>query len=224
MSENIDNSTAFDLTLKHPRRWIIFGPSGCGKTCFVEKILTFSEDLFGSRFDNINYISGQGFPTIDHVFGVKIKKFKEIESEIIETMNPNEQNLLIFDDNMYVTNDKLLSDIFTKYSHHKNFTVILLLQNLFPKTKFSRDISINSTYIVLMANPRESIQIKRLSQQIDGTNFIYDCYKAETEDKPYGYLLLDFDQDTPIDIRYRSNIFPNEEMFIYVKKEKKPRY
>ena len=71
-----------------------------------------------------------------------------------------------------------------------------------------------------MANPRETTQIKRLSQQIDGTNFIYDCYKNETKNKPYSYLLLDFDQDTPEFLRIRSNIFPGDEMITYVKKEK----
>lgn len=71
-----------------------------------------------------------------------------------------------------------------------------------------------------MHNPRESSQIKRLSEQIDGTKFIYDCYKDSTSNKPYSYLFLDFNQETPEHLRVRSNLFPNEMIFSYVKKEK----
>ena len=210
----------YDLTLKHPSRIIVFGPSGSGKTTLIEKLLLFSKDVFGQNFENIFYVSGQSFASIDSVNGVKINKLSELNEDVIDSLNVNQRNLLIFDDNIYLTNDRLMSDIFTKISHHKNLTVILLLQNLFPRTKFSRDISINSNYIILMANPRETTQIKRLSQQIDGSNFIYECFKNETRNKPYSYLLLDFDQDTPEFLRIRSNIFPGEEMVTYVKKEK----
>ena len=108
--------------------------------------------------------------------------------------------------------------MFTKISHHKNIFVIILLQNLFPNSKYMRDISANSTYIVLMSNPRETKQIRILSSQVDVENskFIWDCYKDATKDKPYSYLFLDFDQETPEKIKVRTNIFPNEEQYTYI--------
>ena len=214
------SSQTFDITLKHPSRIIIFGPSSSGKSSLVLRMLDSSEEIFGHKFDEILYISGQAFPSINFVNGIELKKFKEIDQEIIDELNPEKTNLIIFDDNIYVTNDRLLSDLFTKFSHHRNITVIVLLQNLFPKTKYSRDISINSNYIILMANPREATQVKRLSQQIDGTNFIFDCYKDATRNRPFSYLLLDFEQDTPDFLRVRSSLFPNEEIISYVKKQK----
>ncbi len=135
-------------------------------------------------------------------------------------MNLSSKNLLILDDNMHnVANDIIISDLFTKLSHHKNISVILLVQNLFPKSKYMRDISSNSTYIVLMSNPRETLQIKTLSSQIDGANssFILNCYNDATKNKPFTYLFLDFDQSTPDEVRVRTNIFPNEEPFAYTK-------
>jgi len=209
-----------ELQLKHPSRIIIFGPSGSGKTSLVEEILMNSKILFGFNFENIIYVSGQGFPSINEVNEIEINKMREIDVDVIDDLNSKISNLMIFDDNIYITNDKLMSDLFTKLSHHKNVTVILMLQNLFPKTRYSRDISINSSYILLMHNPRESSQIKRLSEQIDGTKFIYDCYKDATTNKPYSYLVLDFNQETPEHLRVRSNLFPNEMIFSYVKKEK----
>lgn len=139
---------------------------------------------------------------------------------MFDSINPNRRNLWILDDNIFLTNEKILSELFTNISHHKNITVILLLQNLYPKGTYSRDISINTTYIVLMKNPRETSQVKRLSHQRDGTDFIFDSYIYETEDNPYKYLLVDYDQETPNKIRVRTNIFPGEEMITYVKEEK----
>lgn len=210
----------YDITLKTPCRMIVFGPSGSGKSSLIERMLIYSQEVFGCNFDTIKYISGQSFPDIDHVNGIKVEKYNELEPDLLKNLNHDKKNIIIFDDNIYVTNDRLLSDIFTKISHHMNLTVILLLQNLFPKTKYGRDISINSTYIILMANPRESTQIKRLSQQIDGTNFIYKAFLDNTKDKPFSYLVLDFHQNTPDILRVRSSLFDSE-MYIYVKKETK---
>ena len=215
MSEN------YDVTIKHPSRILVFGPSGSGKTSLIVKILMNCENVFGLTFDFIAYVSGLGFPNIDDVSGVKINKLREIDSLLIDDLDTRKNNLLIFDDNIYVTNDRLMSDLFTKLSHHKNITVILLIQNLFPRTKYSRDISINSTYIILMANNRDRTQILRLSQQMDGTKFIYNCYKDNTKDRPYSYLLLDFHPDTPENYRVRSSLFQNEPIYTYVKKSEK---
>jgi energy-coupling factor transporter ATP-binding protein EcfA2 len=217
MNENKD----YDITLKHPSRFIIYGPSGSGKSTFVEKILLYMNSLFGFDFDNIIYCSGQVFPNFDYINNKKVKKLVTIDKDLLLSIDKNRKNIIIIDDNMHqMTNDILISDLFTKISHHQNITVILILQNLFPKSKYMRDISSNSTYIVLMSNPRETLQIKTLSTQIDGANqnFIINCYKDATKNKPFSYLFLDFDQNTPEELRVRTNIFPDETpKYVYVK-------
>ncbi len=210
----------YDLTLKHPSRFIIYGPSGSGKTTFVEKLLIYMKELFGFYFENIIYCSGEAFPKFDEVHGIQLTKLTKCDKNLISRFDASRNNLIIIDDNMHnVVNDLLISDLFTKVSHHKNITVILLLQNLFPRSKYMRDISTNSTYIVLMSNPRENMAIKTLSNQIDGANssFILNSFNDATKNLPYSYLLLDFDQNTPEDVRVRTNIFPNEEQIVYVK-------
>ena len=210
----------FDLTLKHPRRFIIYGPSGSGKSTFVEKLLLHMKELFGFNFDKIIYSSGQAFPNFDSIHGIKINKYNKIDEDLLENLSPLNKNLIIIDDNMHtVANDILISDLFTKISHHKNISVILLVQNLFPKSKYMRDLSSNSTYLILMSNPRETLQIKTLSAQIDGANnnFILKCFNEATKNKPFSYLFLDFDQNTPDEIRVRTNIFPDEEQFAFIK-------
>ena len=209
-----------DLTLKHPSKILIYGPSNSGKSTFVEKLLLYMKELFDIYFDKIFYISENYFPKFQYIHGRFINKLKDINKEFLDKLDNNQNKLIIIDDKMHsATNDILISDLFTKLSHHKNITVIMLVQNLFPKSKYMRDISTNSTYIVLMSNPRETLQIKTLSSQIDGTNsnFIFNCYKDATKDKPFSYLFLDFDQNTPENVRVRTNIFPNEEQSAYVK-------
>ena len=211
---------SYDLTLKHPSRFLIYGPSGSGKTTFVLKLLQHTKELFGFYFDRLIYCSGQSFPEFDFVHGVPIEKISCLNKFTIEEINPQVNNLIIIDDNMHqVSNDLLMSDLFTKVSHHSNITVILLVQNLFPKSKYMRDISINSTYLVLMSNPRDKLQVKTLSSQIDGSDslFIYKSFIDATENKPFSYLFLDFDQFTPEQLRVRTNIFPNEEQIAYIK-------
>lgn len=213
----------FDLTLLHPSRMLVCGPSNSGKSTFVEKLLFNMNELYGFYFDNIIYFSDQTFPDFDYVHNIPITKVSTFTKSDLLSLDSMKKNIVIIDDNMHnVVNNIFISDLFTKYSHHKNLSVILLVQNLFPKSKYMRDISTNSTYIVLMTNPRESLQIKILSSQIGGAKntFIYDSYIDATKDKPYSYLFLDFDQSTSDDVRVRTNIFPNEETFVYKKVSK----
>ena len=213
----------YDLSFKHPSRWLIYGPSGSGKSYFVQKLILNSKKLFGIKFDTILYCSGQGFPNFNEVNNVKILKCNSFTNSYIDKLDERKNNLIIIDDKMNsATNDIIISDLFTKKSHHKNITVIFLVQNLFPKSKYMRDISISSTYIVLMKNPREIFQIKLLSQQIDGEkkNFILESYKDATKNKPYSYLLLDLGQETPELLKVRTNVLCNEyPKIIYINQE-----
>lgn len=208
----------YDLTIKHPARIIIYGPSGSGKSTFIKKLLLNQESLFDFQFDTI-FTNNENNENLNGISYTPIEKIHNINDEFINNLNPELNNLLIIDDNMNkVTNDSITSDLFTKYSHHKNLSVILVLQNLFPKSKYMRDISTNATYIVLMNNPRENLQVRTLSQQIDSDNklFVYKCYKDATK-KPFSYLFLDFNNTTPEEIRLRTNIFPGDDVIAYTK-------
>ena len=55
--------------------------------------------------------------------------------------------------------DTSIYDIFTVDSHHKNISVFFLTQNLFPKEKNARTISLNCNYIITTCNPRDRAQL-----------------------------------------------------------------
>ena len=65
--------------------------------------------------------------------------------------------MIVVDDHMSDVN-QLVADIFTKFSHHRNISVLHLTQNLFDKNKYARTISLNSHYLVLFKNCRDAGQ------------------------------------------------------------------
>ena len=65
------------------------------------------------------------------------------------------RNLIVIDDLMAET-DERVTTLFTKKSHHRNTSVLHLIQNLFPKNKDSGTIRLNSQYMVVFKNPRDA--------------------------------------------------------------------
>lgn len=110
-------------------------------------------------------------------------------------------------------------ELFTMNSHHFNISILNNVQNIFHKSKGSRDISLNSHYIVFFNNPRDRSQISHFARQIDPQKikFIVESYRDATS-KPHGYILFDFTQKCEENNRIRSNIFPGEVNLVYVPK------
>ena len=126
--------------------------------------------------------------------------------------------LVIIDDLMSET-DERVSKLFTKGSHHKNISVIYMVQNLFVQNKYQRTITLNSHYLVLFKNPRDASQITHLAKQMFPGNIkiLQESFKAATE-KPHGYLVIDLKQNTPDHLRLRTNIFPPEYQVVFIQK------
>jgi hypothetical protein len=120
-------------------------------------------------------------------------------------------SLLILDDLLNQVYSQKVCDSFTKGSHHRNVSVILITQNLFHQGWFCRDISLNAKYLVLLKNVRDKQQLSYLARQVypEHTDSLYRAYLDATR-KAHAYLLLDLAQDTDDRLRFRTNIFPLE--------------
>ena len=70
-------------------------------------------------------------------------------------------------------------NLFTRGSHHRNLSVIYIVQNLFHQGKGSRSISLNSHYLVLFKNPQDELQILTLATQTypGQTDFFLNQYE-----------------------------------------------
>ena len=67
----------------------------------------------------------------------------------------NKRNLIVFDEQMInASKDKRIVNLFTRGSHHRNLSVIYIVQNLFHQGKASGSKSLNH-YLVLFKNPRD---------------------------------------------------------------------
>ena len=108
------------------------------------------------------------------------------------------------------------SNLFTKGSHHRNNTVVYIVQNVFDKGKVHMTISLNSHYMVLFKNPRDEGQLRSLAQQVFPTKVkIFMDSLLEATKKDHGYLVLDLHHLTPDPVRVRTSIFKSDEVEIF---------
>ena len=124
--------------------------------------------------------------------------------------------LLVIDDQMHGV-DQRISSLFTKGSHHRNLSVIYIVQNLFDQHKEHRTISLNAHYLVIFKNPRDGSQIVHLSKQMypGKTHYVRQAFALATR-QAHGYLVVDLKQNTPEGMRLRSHIFPGDRQEVYM--------
>ena len=106
-----------------------------------------------------------------------------------------------------------MCDRFTKGSH-RNISVILITPNIFHQAKNCGDISLNAKYFVILKNVRDRSQFSRLSQPVYSKQGV-DLYVSylQAASKPQGYIVLDLSQDINDLLRFRIEIFPDQNPF-----------
>ena len=93
---------------------------------------------------------------IDTIPGVEF--YEGIPSEINsrDFLDVSKRNLIVLDDLMALSGgDKRIANLFIKGSHHRNLSVIYIVQNIFHQGTETRNISLNTHYIVLFKSPRD---------------------------------------------------------------------
>lgn len=190
-----------------PFSLILTGPTRCGKTTFIVNLIK-----------NLKCIVG-GIP-IKHVLwcykhensiplelkNISFVKFhKNVPTDINEI---SANTLIIFDDLMMDSFSKEITEIFTVTSHHNNISIILVMHNLFFKNKHTRNITLNTQYIVYFKNPRDLSSISHLTRQIDPSNSknLQTLFNDVTK-QPHSYIVIDLTQETPEILKYRTDIF-----------------
>ena len=131
----------------------------------------------------------------------------ELSEDLCE-INARYNNIIILDDLMAeATDSPVVSRLFTQ-GRHRNASVILLLQNMFPKGKYNTDISRNAQYLALFQSPSDRKQIGIIADRMFDKNRVHfmNAYYKETE-KPYGYLLVDNKPGTPPDNQILADLF-----------------
>jgi hypothetical protein len=205
------------LRFIHPFTCVVAGPSGSGKSVWITNLIRNIKSLSNVHFEKIIWCYGVWQPLYFTLQKSTNIEFIEGVTDV-KNMTYGKPKLIIIDDLMSEVGTDLV-DIFTKFSHHKNISVIFVTQNIFHKGKGSRDVSLNAHYFVVFKNPRDKAQFSHLARQVHPTNpkFLQEAYENATS-RPHGYLLLDLKQSTPEALRYRSQIFPPDTTVIYREK------
>lgn len=137
---------------EHPFTCMIAGPTGSGKTFCLKTILNNRETMITPAPQRIIYCYARWQTGFNNMQGIE---FKEGIVDLDDT-DPSINNLIILDDLMQESqNDRSILNLFTTDSHHKNISVFFLSQNLFNQGKYSRTISLNCHYLIILNNPRD---------------------------------------------------------------------
>ena len=203
---------------QHPTTILISGPTHSGKTLFVLRVL--KNSLLQPFPSRILWFFKEWQPAYDELKEIlPSTEFSHgIDSRVLDSINVADKNLVVLDDLMSSAGEsKIITELFTQASHHKNLTVIFIVQNLFYQGKAMRTISLNAHYFVLYKNPRDRSQIRSLAQQIfpENYNFLVNVFKHATE-QSYSYLVIDLHPETKEDFRILANIFPGESIRFYM--------
>lgn len=196
-----------------PFTMIVTGPSRSGKTTFITNLIKNLDTLVeGEKIKQVIwcYKNENSIPN-ELKLNPLVLFHKNIPNDFSE-ISPN--TLLVFDDLMMTSFSKEITEIFTVLSHHNNISIILVMHNLFHQNKHTRNVTLNSQYIVYFKNPRDLSSISHFTRQLCPSNSrnLQKLFNEVTEE-PFGYLIVDLVQDTPEIFKYRSNIFNKKGFF-----------
>src|SRR5277367_2570411 len=193
------------MYLKHPFNMILAGPTQSGKSTFVKRLVN-DKRIIPQPIRIIFYYAEwqKSYEEIKHPY----IEFRKGAPTNIET--DGKPTLIILDDIMSdISNSKDVVNLFTRGTHHRNCSVILIMQNLYQKGSTIRTASLNAHYLCIFRILRDRSQIRILSRQMypERPNFLTAVFEDATKDTPHSYLFIDLTQDAKDDRRVWTNIF-----------------
>ena len=217
--ESFNLRTPFEF--KHPTTILIAGPTMSGKTHFLVNCL--KENLFWPKPTRIIWVYGEWQGIYDEVKSIwpHTEFVTEMSRALYDSLRVDENNLVVVDDQMTEAGGSdELANMFTKGAHHRNVSVVFIVQNLFHQGKSMRTISLNSHYLILFKNPRDMSQVRSLAIQMfpKNSSFLVNAYDDATR-KPHGYLIMDLHPKTPEALRVRSGVFQLDVPIVYSPRE-----
>ena len=203
-----------EFGFQHPFSMLVVGPTQSGKTDFVEQMLTNPLIKFPTDQDvQVTWFYNHWQPRYEAMekdLGSQIEFEHGLPdwSESLHELNPEIHHILVFDDLMnQAVNSPILSRLFTQ-GRHRNASVILLMQNMFPKGKYNTDISRNAQYLVLFRSPSDRKQINTIADRIFAENrFKFMQVYSKATQVPYGYVLIDSHPSTAPEDQVVTDVF-----------------
>ena len=189
------------------------GATGSGKSVFTRGLIQDAARWIHPAPDRIVWCYGEWQPLYNTMPSVD---FHEGVPDL-QMFDPSVKTVVVVDDLM-AESDGRVTALFTKGSHHRNVSVVYIVQNLFHKGKDHRTISLNAQYLVVFKNPRDASQINHIAKQMypGHTTFVRESFEDATKE-PHGYLLIDLKQATPDHLRLRTHVTSDIQV-VYMRK------
>ena len=127
------------------------------------------DELIDGAPENIIWCYGIYQPAYDEMLRTipNITFVQGVPGDLESMINPTIRNLVVIDDLMQeLSNDQIITNLFTKGCHHRNLSVVFILQSIFHRGKALRDMSLNCHYLVMFKSPRDSSQVSLLAEQM----------------------------------------------------------
>ena len=128
-----------DLKFKAPFTYIISGPSRSGKSSFCIPFLQNIDTLCTERQFAGGIIWCYSEIAAVPSLGGNVRFHEGVPYKIADAQGKS-PCLMILADLLNVVYSQQVCDLFTKGSHHRNISVILITQNLFHQGQYCRDI------------------------------------------------------------------------------------
>lgn len=195
----------------NPASIVISGITQSGKTSFICRLLN-NLRMFKTVPERIIYCYGVWQDKFDKLSGVEFREGLDFPADL-----GGKPSLLIVDDLMREAMDsKGTLDLVTRASHHKNITVIFLIQNIFHRGSSARDITLNAHYKIIMNNDQDLEQIRLMGRRC-GLRDLFELAYLDCMKTPYNYLLVDSSpHNKNKELKLKTNIFPGENQIIYL--------
>ena len=184
-----------EFNFRHKFSLVVVGPTQSGKTYFVQEILENNRIVYEEqKIIRIFWFCNQWqecYEKLKKSLGKSIRFERGVPelSEDLCEINARYNNIIILDDLMAeATDSPVVSRLFTQ-GRHRNASLILLVQNMFPKGKYNTDISRNAQYLALFRSPSDRKQIGIIAERMFDKNRVHfmNTYYKETE-KPYRWI------------------------------------
>ena len=211
------------MPFKLPVSLSICGSSFSGKSFFISKLLENKSKMFIPEPQEIIYVYSSWQPLFDTmeraIPNIKFMNRIPSKSEVISFTDDLQHRVMVIDDQM--TNLKSCPDIteyFTVFTHHRNLSCILVLQNALYQAQCVRDISYNVQGMFIFRNLRSPQQIGILaSQMFPGKKraFFLDAYDQACLSKQFGYLYCDINPRNDTKYQLRTDILPGQDTIIF---------
>jgi hypothetical protein len=198
-----------------PTSIALLGPTQCGKTTFVSRLIINAEQMFLPPPVKIYYCFTSWQPLFEKLKNIVAFHEGLPGKTLMDKWSSDGYPIVVVLDDLMdqiVSNKEVLHYV-TVMSHHRNITLIMMFQNIYPPGKYARTISLNCHYLVLFNNARDKLQVMNLGRQImpGKTGFYMDAYEKAMNMTRCNYLITDLHPQSKKELCIRTRIFPDDD-------------